>query len=44
MYTACLQGLESLKMAEKAGVTMCYGSDLLGDMHRHQSAEFGLRR
>lgn len=37
------QGLKSLGVAHKAGVTMCYGSDLLGAMHRHQSHEFELR-
>jgi imidazolonepropionase-like amidohydrolase len=29
-------------MAE-AGLTMAYGSDLLGEMHRHQSEEFVIR-
>ena len=32
-----LQGLESLAIMQQAGVTMAYGSDLLGEMHRHQS-------
>ncbi|WP_296073909.1 amidohydrolase family protein, partial [uncultured Agrobacterium sp.] len=27
----------------KAGVTMVYGTDLLGEMHEHQSEEFVLR-
>jgi imidazolonepropionase-like amidohydrolase len=38
-----LAGLESLSIMRKAGLTMAYGSDLLGEMHRHQSQEFVLR-
>lgn len=37
------QGLKSLAVAEKAGVNMCYGSDLLGPLTREQSKEFGIR-
>ena len=37
------QGLEALRTLHEAGVMMAYGSDLLGDMHRHQSDEFLLR-
>ncbi|CCC11831.1 unnamed protein product [Sordaria macrospora k-hell] len=37
------QGLMSLTIAEKAGVNMCYGSDLLGPLTREQSKEFGIR-
>ncbi|KAK3402687.1 hypothetical protein B0T20DRAFT_398902 [Sordaria brevicollis] len=37
------QGLKSLSIAEKAGVNMCYGSDLLGPLTREQSKEFGIR-
>ncbi len=36
-------GLEALTILHEAGVLMGYGSDLLGDMHRHQSDEFVLR-
>ncbi|KAL0465912.1 hypothetical protein QR685DRAFT_548000 [Neurospora intermedia] len=36
-------GLKSLTVAEKAGVNMCYGSDLLGPLTREQSKEFGIR-
>lgn len=36
-------GLECLSMLKEAGVTMGYGSDLLGGMHVHQSGEFVLR-
>ena len=36
-------GIEALGMLYSAGVTMAYGSDLLGDMHRHQSEEFVIR-
>jgi imidazolonepropionase-like amidohydrolase len=38
-----LRGLESLEIMHDAGVTMAYGSDLLGPMHRHQSEEFVIR-
>lgn len=37
------QGLESLKLAHDAGVTICHGSDLLGPLHAEQSREFGIR-
>jgi imidazolonepropionase-like amidohydrolase len=37
------QGMEALKILHDAGVMMAYGSDLLGEMHRHQSDEFILR-
>jgi imidazolonepropionase-like amidohydrolase len=36
-------GLESLAIMRKAKLPMAYGSDLLGDMHRHQSEEFVIR-
>ncbi|MCS6757716.1 MAG: amidohydrolase family protein [Candidatus Devosia euplotis] len=35
--------LESLDIMAKAGLTMAYGSDLLGEMHKHQSEEFVIR-
>lgn len=38
-----LAGLESLDILREAGVTMAYGTDLLGPMHRHQSEEFVIR-
>lgn len=38
-----LRGLESLEIMREAGVTMAYGTDLLGAMHRHQSEEFIIR-
>lgn len=38
-----LSGLKSLEIMHKAGLTMAFGSDLLGDMHRHQSEEFVIR-
>lgn len=38
-----LKGFESLEIMKSAGVTMAYGTDLLGAMHRHQSEEFVLR-
>lgn len=37
------QGLEAIQVAAAAGVTQCYGSDLLGELHRHQLGEFALR-
>ncbi|PSR81647.1 amidohydrolase [Coniella lustricola] len=36
-------GLDSIKLAHEAGVTMCYGSDLLGLLGVEQLGEFGLR-
>ena len=38
-----LRGLESIEIMHKAGVTMAFGTDLLGEMHRHQSEEFVIR-
>lgn len=38
-----LSGLKSLEIMQEAGLTMAYGSDLLGAMHRHQSEEFVIR-
>ncbi len=38
-----LKGLESLSIMKKAGLTMAYGSDLLGAMHTYQSEEFTIR-
>ena len=38
-----LSGLDSLKIMYEAGLPMAYGSDLLGDMHVHQSQEFAIR-
>lgn len=36
-------GMDSLAIMKKAGLTMAYGSDLLGDMHKYQSEEFVIR-
>ena len=36
-------GLRSLEIASAAGVSMCYGSDLLGPLTADQSREFGIR-
>lgn len=36
-------GLRSLKIASEAGVTMCFGSDLLGALHSRQLEEFAIR-
>lgn len=37
------KGLNALKIATEAGVTICFGTDLLGPLHYAQSREFGLR-
>lgn len=36
-------GMDSLGIMKQAGLAMAYGSDLLGEMHRHQSEEFVIR-
>jgi imidazolonepropionase-like amidohydrolase len=38
-----LAGLESLDRMRQAGLTMAFGTDLLGPMHRRQSEEFVIR-
>jgi imidazolonepropionase-like amidohydrolase len=38
-----LAGLESLEKMRRAGLMMAFGTDLLGEMHRHQSQEFVIR-
>lgn len=38
------KGLHAIKIAAEAGVTICFGTDLLGKLHFAQSREFGLRR
>lgn len=38
------KGLHALKLATDAGVTVCFGSDLLGPMHFAQSQEFAVRK
>lgn len=37
-------GLRSIQIADQAGVTMCYGTDLLGPLQIKQTGEFALRR
>ncbi|KAJ5085498.1 hypothetical protein N7532_010269 [Penicillium argentinense] len=37
------KGLRAMKMAADTGVTVCFGSDLLGPMHFAQSKEFSVR-
>ncbi|KAJ7075408.1 hypothetical protein B0H15DRAFT_866829 [Mycena belliarum] len=37
------QGLECLRIAHEAGVTICYGSDLLTSLHALQTEEFAVR-
>jgi imidazolonepropionase-like amidohydrolase len=36
-------GLESLSILRQAGVTMAFGTDLLGELHIRQSEEFAIR-
>lgn len=36
-------GMEALDRAVRGGVSVVFGSDLLGEMHRHQSREFRIR-
>ena len=36
-------GMQSLSIMRDAGLSMAYGSDLLGEMQVHQSGEFTLR-
>jgi imidazolonepropionase-like amidohydrolase len=36
-------GLRALELADRAGVAIAYGTDLLGAMHAHQSREFKIR-
>ncbi len=36
-------GMAALERADRSGVKIAYGTDLLGSMHRHQSNEFALR-
>jgi len=38
-----LRGMESLDILHSAGVTMAFGTDLLGEMHRRQAEEFVIR-
>ncbi|KAJ5952276.1 Amidohydrolase 1 [Penicillium vulpinum] len=37
------KGLKAMKLAIDAGVTVCFGTDLLGPMHFAQSKEFSVR-
>jgi imidazolonepropionase-like amidohydrolase len=37
-------GLGGLERAARGGVKLAFGTDLLGDMHRHQNREFKIRR
>jgi imidazolonepropionase-like amidohydrolase len=41
--TVRLSGLKSLEIMKKAGLTMAFGTDLLGEMHKYQSEEFVIR-
>ncbi|GIZ44832.1 hypothetical protein CKM354_000801800 [Cercospora kikuchii] len=38
-----MRGLEAIRIATEVGVTVCYGSDLLGPTHLAQSKEFAIR-
>jgi imidazolonepropionase-like amidohydrolase len=35
--------MRSLEIIKKAGLTMAFGTDLLGEMHKYQSEEFVIR-
>ncbi|GAB3691795.1 metal-dependent hydrolase family protein [Nocardiopsis oceani] len=37
------RGLDALRMAHEGGVRLVFGTDLLGGMQEHQSAEFAIR-
>nr|WP_296775830.1 amidohydrolase family protein [Rhodococcus sp. (in: high G+C Gram-positive bacteria)] len=37
------QGFKALELADRAGVNIAFGTDLLGEMHARQSDEFALR-
>ncbi|TKA79639.1 hypothetical protein B0A55_03439 [Friedmanniomyces simplex] len=37
-------GLRSIQIADQAGVTLCYGTDLLGPLQVKQTGEFALRK
>lgn len=41
--TVRLAGMDSLAIMREAGLPMAFGTDLLGEMHRHQSEEFVIR-
>ncbi len=41
--TVLHRGLEALRMAHEGGVRLVFGTDLLGGMQNHQSAEFAIR-
>jgi imidazolonepropionase-like amidohydrolase len=43
VYDVLDAGLRALEMADRAGVPIVYGTDLLGPMHRFQSREFTIR-
>jgi imidazolonepropionase-like amidohydrolase len=36
-------GMRALELAERRGVSLVYGTDLLGILHEHQSLEFSIR-
>jgi len=43
VYDVLEAGYKALELANRAGVKMLYGSDLLGSLHRHQLREFTIR-
>jgi len=43
VYTVLDAGIEALRLAHEAGVKLAYGTDLLGQMQRHQLSEFAIR-
>jgi imidazolonepropionase-like amidohydrolase len=43
LETVLNAGLRSIEVAQAAGVKLGFGTDLLGDLHEHQSEEFSIR-
>lgn len=41
---AVASGLQALQIAQEAGVTICYGTDLMGPLHFAQTKEFEIRK
>jgi imidazolonepropionase-like amidohydrolase len=44
VYQVLEAGGQALEMANRSGVPMVYGTDLLGSMHQYQLTEFAIRR
>lgn len=44
LHVVVESGLKSIQVAREAGVTICFGTDLLGPMHFAQTKEFQIRK